>query len=78
MSKLQSNVVLAAFNVTSKTSDLSQAERFLEQYTTAGKQQIENITKIRDELAFTEATKTNSFAAYAAFFKTFGLKQAKG
>jgi hypothetical protein len=69
MKKLQSNVVLAAFNITSKTSDLSQAERFLEQYTTAGKQQIENITKIRDELAFKEATKANSFAAYAAFFK---------
>jgi hypothetical protein len=67
--KFQSNVVLAAFNVTSKAKDLSQAERFLELYTTAGKQQIENMTKIRDELAFKEATKRNNFAAYADFFK---------
>ena len=68
LNKFQSNVVLAAFNVTMKANELSQAERFLEIYTTAGKQQIENMTKIRDELAFKEASKQNTFAAFDHFF----------
>lgn len=69
LSKFQSNVVLVAFNLASKANDLSQAERFLELYTTAGKQQVENMTKIRDELAFKEASKSNNFVAYEGFFK---------
>jgi hypothetical protein len=69
LKKFQSNIVLAAFNITSKSNELSQAERFLELYTTAGKQQIENMTKIRDELAFKEASKKNNFAAFSDFFK---------
>lgn len=68
LKKFQSNVVLAAFNVTSKANDLSRAERFLKLYTTAGKQQVEKMTIIRDELAFEEASKQNSFAAFSDFF----------
>lgn len=69
LKKFQSNVVLAAFSIASKSNDLSQTERFLELYTTAGKQQIENMTKIRDELAFEEASTKNNFAAFSDFFK---------
>lgn len=68
LSKFQNDVALAAFDIAAKANDLSKAERFLELYTTAGKHQIENMTKIRDELAFQEATKINSFSAYADFF----------
>ena len=68
LKKFQSNVVLAAFNVTSKAKDLSRAEHFLKLYTTAGKQQVEKMTIIRDELAFEEASKQNSFAAFSDFF----------
>jgi outer membrane protein OmpA-like peptidoglycan-associated protein len=68
LKKFQSNVVLAAFNITSKAKDLSQAEHFLKLYTTAGKQQVEKMTIIRDELAFEQASKQNSFAAFLDFF----------
>ncbi|CAA6829265.1 MAG: Outer membrane lipoprotein omp16 precursor [uncultured Aureispira sp.] len=68
LNKFQSNVVLAAFNVTVKSNELSRAERFLELYPTAGKQQVENMTKIRDELAFEKASKQNTFAAFDKFF----------
>lgn len=68
LSKFQSDVVLAGFNVASKANELSQAERFLELYTTAGSHQVENMTKIRDELAFKEALKINQFSAYSNFF----------
>jgi outer membrane protein OmpA-like peptidoglycan-associated protein len=68
LKKFQSNIVLAAFNITSKAKDLSRAERFLKLYTTAGKQQVEKMTILRDELAFEEASKQNTFATFADFF----------
>jgi len=69
LNKFQSDVVLAAFNIAVKTDKLSQAERFLDVYITAGKQQVENVTKIRNKLAFKEASRINTFTAYASFFK---------
>ncbi|MBL4648329.1 MAG: PD40 domain-containing protein [Aureispira sp.] len=68
LKKFQSNVILSAFSITSKANELSRAEHFLKLYTTAGKQQVEKMTILRDELAFEDASKQNSFAAFANFF----------
>lgn len=69
MSKFQSDIVIAAFQLTSKANNLDKSNRFLELYTSAGKQQIENMTKIRDNLAFNKAKKQNTYVVYKAFFE---------
>ncbi|BDS15578.1 OmpA family protein [Aureispira anguillae] len=77
MSKFQSDIVIEAFNITQKANNLDASKRFLEFYTTAGKQQTENMIKIRDRLAFEKATKENTFAAYKTFFKNYEISCAR-
>lgn len=73
LSKLQNDVALAAFDIAYKAKELAQAERFLEFYTTAGKHEIEKMTKVRNELAFQEASNRNSFSTYADFFNKYEI-----
>lgn len=69
MSKYQNDLVIQAASEAITVNKLDQTERFLQIYKTASKRQIENITKLRDKLAFEKAKKENTFAAYEAFFK---------
>lgn len=73
MSKFQSDIVIAAFQSIKQTNNLEQTNRFLELYTSAKTQQVENMTKLRDQLAFEDAAKENTFAAYKNFFTKYEI-----
>jgi outer membrane protein OmpA-like peptidoglycan-associated protein len=69
--KHQSNITIAAQKDTEKTNTLAAAKNYLKIYKAASKRQIENITKLRDKLAFAKAKKQNSFTAYESFFEKY-------
>lgn len=68
MSKQQSDLVIAAVQVVEQANQLEGAQRFLDFYKTASQRQIENMTRLRDNLAFEQATQENKFAAFETFY----------
>ena len=68
VSKLQSNIVAKAHEQSKASNQVVQANHFLDFYTTASNYQVEQMLKHRDLIAFRDALKLNSFAAYREFY----------
>lgn len=68
MSKQQNDLVIAAIQSVEQANQLDAAQKFLDFYTTATARQVENMTRLRDNLAFEKAVQENKFSAIDAFY----------
>lgn len=73
MTKYQSDLAIKATQLVETEKDLAKANRFLKIYKTASQRQVENITKLRDQLAFDAANAQNTFVAFEDFFKKYEI-----
>lgn len=72
--KLRNDLVFAAYKAVKKNPSIPDADLFLATYKTANNQQIEQVTRLRNELAFGKAIEKGSFAvmedSYERYYKS--------